>query len=163
MQAMSNKDNRLILSEAEGNNELCDLIPTATIAASACRLEETVNGVSVPMPTSKPTTGAKSSGACLELVDGNGHDGGCVMVNIPLNNSERNTGSFCNPSSYVRNCDNCGREYIARRHTSKYCGGACRLQAWLKNHPDITEARNTAYRERVKAAILARGGTSIDR
>jgi len=73
------------------------------------------------------------------------------------------TRGFYIPSGYVRKCDICGREYVAKRDTSKYCGGTCRQRAWLINRPDIAAARNAAYREMMKARVLARGGEWIER
>ena len=44
----------------------------------------------------------------------------------------RNSDQWYDPSGRVRTCDHCGREYVAKRSTSRYCASKCRVAAYKK-------------------------------
>ena len=47
-------------------------------------------------------------------------------------------GSFYLPSGFTRHCDKCGAAYVAKRDTSRYCCGACRVAAHRARHEGVT-------------------------
>ena len=47
-------------------------------------------------------------------------------------------GSFYLPSGFTRHCDQCGAAYVAKRDTSRYCCGACRVAAHRARHEGVT-------------------------
>ena len=44
------------------------------------------------------------------------------------------TGHWYDPAGRARDCDQCGREYQAKRSSSRFCSGRCRLRAHKARH-----------------------------
>lgn len=124
-------------------------IPTANTVTNACHQD----GMDVKNTVT----------TLVEKQQADSEDGRPCHDDVTLASSRTDKRGFYIPSGYTRQCDICGREYLAKRDTSKFCSGRCRQQAWLKNHPEIASAKNAVYRESLKARIEARGGRWIER
>ncbi|RME05115.1 MAG: hypothetical protein D6816_09240 [Bacteroidetes bacterium] len=63
---------------------------------------------------------------------GNGENceryGDMVTQHVTQNGSK--PGQRYIPEGFTRNCDHCGREYLAKRETSRFCGAVCRVAFW---------------------------------
>ena len=77
--------------------------------------------------------------------DGPGRNG-----SIETQQTDRD-GRFYLPSGFTRHCDQCGAAYVAKRDTSRYCCGACRVAAHRARH----EAGKGQARAAVAVAWLA--------
>ena len=44
------------------------------------------------------------------------------------------TPHWYDPSGRLKKCQQCGREYVAKRATSRFCSGACRTAAYRERH-----------------------------
>lgn len=42
---------------------------------------------------------------------------------------DTHNGRFYIPTGFTRLCDSCGREYVAKRDTSRFCSSRCRVAA----------------------------------
>jgi len=51
--------------------------------------------------------------------------------------------------TYKRKCDNCGKEYIAKRPHSKFCSTICRAEFWRKTHPRISPEELKQIKEKL--------------
>ena len=77
--------------------------------------------------------------------DGPGRNG-----SIETQQTDRD-GRFYLPSGFTRHCDQCDAAYVAKRDTSRYCCGACRVAAHRARH----EAGKGQARAAVAVAWLA--------
>ena len=69
----------------------------------------------------------------IETGDGNGQSDG-RHGSIETQQTTRNGGHWYDPAGRARDCDQCGREYQAKRSSSRFCSGRCRLRAHKVRH-----------------------------
>jgi hypothetical protein len=60
------------------------------------------------------------------------------------------------------NCEQCGREFAARRPWARYCGAYCRRRAWLARNPDKAAVLAQRDKARLKVHIVGNGGEWVD-
>jgi hypothetical protein len=51
--------------------------------------------------------------------------------------------------TYKRKCENCNKDYIAKRPHSRFCSTACRAEFWRKTHPRLTPDELKQIKERL--------------
>lgn len=98
--------------------------PVSNAGGSCIEAERAAGKNTVLKPAGRQPTESEGSGG----QPANRNSGPC-HGSIETQQDGRN-GHFYIPAGFNRNCDQCDREYVAKRSTSKYCSGACRKRAF---------------------------------
>ncbi len=116
----------------------------ASTAANVSVQGATGDGATVATPTEQPLTNS-------------------VSVSGPQPDGEGLTLATTKRQSTVTQCAYCGREFVARRPSARYCHPYCRRRAWLERNPEKAAELAAKDKARLRAAVIERGGEWVER
>jgi hypothetical protein len=66
------------------------------------------------------------------------------------------------PNATLTQCEQCGREFVARRPWGRFCSAYCRRRAWLDRNPEKAAELHERDIARLRAHIIGNDGTWIE-